>query len=576
MVPLLAVALAAAPLTTEAERSGFTRTGRYAEVDTLCHAFAKRYPEKVRCESFGTTPLGRTMWMLVASGDGTFDADACAKAQRPVVMFQGGIHAGEIDGKDAVFWLLRELLDGKVDPGALDKVTLVFVPVLNVDGHERFGAWNRPNQNGPKEKGWRVTSQNLNLNRDYAKAETPEMQAVLTLLHRYDPVLYADLHVTDGAKFEHDVSVTLEPWLTGPETLRALGKALKVGLFAALEKQGHLPVGFYPSFETDDDPTSGFSYGWPPPRFANSYWSANNRFGVLVETHSWKNYQTRVKATYDVCAELLKQAADDGARWRKAQLEADAADVKRAGTDVVLVWNAAKQDKVLDFRGYAYTVTPSEVSGRPWIQYDDAKPQVWKVPYADTLEPALTVKAPKGGYLVPPPHADWVAEKLKVHGLRFTVLDGERRAQKVESMHVQPSFRSAPYEGRMTVQAKGDWAADTQDLPAGTLYVPAGQPRLLLVLDLFEPQSPDSFLAWGFFNAHLEQKEYMEPYVAEAVAREMLKDKKVKAQFDALLKDEAFARDPRARLEFFYRRHPSFDARQNLYPVYRTQRDLGR
>jgi murein tripeptide amidase MpaA len=187
---LLAALLAQAPLTTTAERSNWTRTARYAEVESLCRDFPKAFPGKVRCETFGTTPEGRPMLALVASADGTLTPAANVKKARPVLFFQGGIHAGEIDGKDAGFWLLREVLAGKALPGVLRQVTAVFVPVVNVDGHERFGPNNRPNQVGPEEMGWRVTAQNLNMNRDYAKADAPEMVALLKLLHAWDPLVY--------------------------------------------------------------------------------------------------------------------------------------------------------------------------------------------------------------------------------------------------------------------------------------------------------------------------------------------------------------------------------------------------
>ena len=188
------------------------------------------------------------MLMLVASADGTLTAAAAKAKGRPVVLAQGGIHAGEIDGKDAGFLALRELLEGRVSPGVLGRVTLVFVPVFNVDGHERVSRTNRPNQVGPEEVGWRVTSQNLNLNRDYVKADAPEMQAMLRLLNEWDPIVYADLHVTDGAQFEHDVSLNVAPTLVGDEALRQAAVGLRDGLMQRLAAQGSLPLDFYPSF----------------------------------------------------------------------------------------------------------------------------------------------------------------------------------------------------------------------------------------------------------------------------------------------------------------------------------------
>ncbi|MFT3839439.1 MAG: M14 family metallopeptidase [Myxococcaceae bacterium] len=569
MSPLILLLAAAPVLDTVAERTQFTETGRYEEVEALCQAFPKAYPGKVKCIEFGTTPQGRKMRALVASLDGVLEPQAAKKAQRPVVMLQGGIHAGEIDGKDAGFWLLRDLLNGKVAPGTLAKVTLLFVPVFNVDGHERFSPNNRPNQVGPKEMGFRVTSQGLNLNRDYAKADAPEMAAMLSLMNKYDPILFADLHVTDGAKFQPDVAVLLEPQHVGSEAMKALGASAKQAVFTELVTRGHLPLEFYPQFLKDDDPASGFAQGIPPPRFGTAYWAYRNRYGVLVETHSWKDYKTRVKTTYDVCLALLEQAALHGPEWLKAALQADFDDSRRAGQPVALTWGSDGPSETLSFPGYAYVRGDSEVSGTKWVKYDDSKPELWKVPYTANVKPGLQPNAPKAGYLVAPEHAKWVAEKLTLHGIKFSTVTkpvseplSTFRAEKI-------SFRADSYEGHQPVQLSGAWKDEPQQLAIGSLFVPIDQPRATLVMDLLEPNAPDSFAAWGFFNTHFERKEYIEGYVIEAAAREMLKDPKVKAEFDERLKDPEFKKSPAERLDFFYRKHPAFDPRFGVYPVYR-------
>jgi hypothetical protein len=141
--------LPAADLRTHAERSEYRETGRYAEVENLCKQFESDYPQQVRCFSFGTSPEGRPMWALAANADGVVTPEQAQRADLPVVLFQGGIHAGEIDGKDAGFRVLRELLQEPKKPNLLRSQVMLFVPVFNVDGHERFAAWNRPNQRGP-------------------------------------------------------------------------------------------------------------------------------------------------------------------------------------------------------------------------------------------------------------------------------------------------------------------------------------------------------------------------------------------------------------------------------------------
>lgn len=568
---LLTLLLAQAPLTTASERSNWTRTGRYAEVESLCRDFPKSFPGKVRCETFGTTPEGRPMLALIVSTDGTFTPAANAKKGRPVVFFQGGIHAGEIDGKDAGFWLLRDVLSGKALPGVLGQVTAVFVPVFNIDGHERFGPNNRPNQVGPEEMGWRVNAQNRNLNRDYVKADAPEMGALLTFLHAWNPILYIDLHVTDGAKFEHDVSLSIEPLNGSPESLRAEGEKLQDALISGLQAQGHLPVTFYPSFIKDDDPMSGFAEGVAPPRFSQIYWAVNGRFGMLVETHSWKPYAHRVKTTRDVLEGSLRYVASNAAAMQAAVKATDAAAESGQVRAVTLAWKHTDKNHPIEFRGYAYTLEPSPITGQKVVRYDDSKPQVWKVPLFDEVVPDLTVPLPKGGYLVSAAHAAWVEPKLRAHGLRFQRLAKEVPATEVEAFRAtEAKFTPQSYEGHQGLAAKGEWKRETQALPAGSLYVPVAQPGVALVAHLLEPAGPDSLLAWGFFNAHFEQKEYIEDYVLEPFARELLaKDATVKAAWEARMKDPAFAADPRARLRFFYERHPAYDVRMNLYPVFR-------
>ena len=560
---------------TEAERSGFVRTGRYEETITLCADFARRWPKRVRCIDFGTTPEGRPMKALIATDTGALTPDAARERGLPVVLVQGGIHAGEIDGKDAGFLALRELLRGEAAPGALDTLVLVFVPVFNVDGHERFGAWNRPNQNGPEQMGWRTTAQNYNLNRDYAKADSPEMRAMLALVNAWDPVLTVDLHATNGAQFEHDIAIQVEPVHAGDAAMRAHGKALRGDTIAMLEAQGSLPLPFYPSFDDYTDPASGFTDGVSTPRFSLGYFWLRNRLAMLVETHSWKDYPTRVRITRNTVVNVLALAAREGARWRADADAADARAAALAGTPVALDYVATDNTRIIDFRGYAYTRTPSEISGALMTRYDTATPQIWKVPLRDEIVPGRSVDAPLAGYLVPPAFAAQVRAALDVHGIAYRVIDHALEDAATRTFRATSVKQAAnTVEGRQRTTVEGAWTAEPRDVGAGALFVPIAQPKAQLLMALLEPQAPDSLLAWGGFGNAFERKEYMEAYVAEEVARAMLaKDPALRAEFGTKLReDAAFAADPNARLEFFYRRHSAWDERVNLYPVLRVDR----
>jgi len=594
------------PLHTLAEQTQFRHTGRLDEVDALCAAFVARWPEAVRSFAYGRSAEGRPMRALVVSRSGALTPEALRERGVPLLMIQAGIHPGESDGKDAGFAALRELLGGDrlieveagsriamhpVDDGLLERIAVLFVPAFNADGHERFGRWNRPNQVGPEETGWRATAHNLNLNRDYTKADAPEMQAMLTLLREWDPLVCADMHVTDGADFEPDISIQVEPVNQGDPQLRNDGIALRDALIGKLAAQGSLPLPFYPDLTEPDDPSSGFQLSVYSPRFSSGYFPARNRFTVLVETHSWKDYATRMRVARNTIVGLAELMAARGLQWRAAVLGADERASRLGGEEVELDYaagwreptageaaapadaGAQAQVTTIEFRGYAYTRELSPISGEPVTVYDPRTPQVWRVPFRRNVAPTLKVRAPRGGYVIPLAYAPAIGEKLALHGLAFRPLQQDIAALDVEEFRAtRMRFSATPFEGRMPLSLEGQWHRHTQPVAAGALFVPVAQPCARLLMALLEPQAPDSFVAWGFFNGHFEQKEYIEDYVTEIFALKMLEeDAALATEFRRRLAEDAeFSANPLARREFFQRRHASWDARYGVYPIYRT------
>ena len=264
-----------------------------------------------------------------------------------------------------------------------------------------------------------------------------------------------------------------------------------------------------------------------PPRFSHGYFPLRNRFGILVETHSWKEYPVRVRITRNLVVGMLEQAARHGRDWLDAAAAADARAATLGGMDVPLDWKATDRVRTVDFRGYAWTRTHSDVSGALATRYDIAYSRLGAGPERSM--------------------------ELEVF-----------RADKVD-------FGRQPTEGRQRLAVEGDWRPERREVRAGDLFVPIAQARSRVAMALLEPRAPDSLLQWGTFNNAFERKEYMEPYVAEAVARGMLRDPEVRAAFEErLARDPAFAADPAARLDWFYRRHASWDERYALYPVFRS------
>jgi hypothetical protein len=546
-------------LMTLAHRSGWKHTGRAIETELLCKNFQKKFPKFISCRTYGKTPEGRNL-LYVIVGD--------RQPQNPVIWVQAGIHAGEIDGKDAVFWLLKNILENKIKTNPLQGVTMIFIPIVNVDGHERFGKWNRPNQNGPVEMGWRTTAQNYNLNRDFMKADAPEMQALIKLWRNSDPIVSMDLHVTDGADFRPEVGIMVTPnQLHGNSALHIAGSSLEAGMIDKLKQKGHLALPFYPSFQEEDRPLTGFSRSVSTPRFSDGYWFSQNRIGVLVESHSWKDYATRVRTHYNAVLSALEIVKKYGEEWNKSAVQLDREDL--SGKHVTLSFKHTNKSTLIDFPGYKFQISASPISGKEVIRYFPNQPEIWKVPFYNEIVPDVTVKAPQEGYFVPAAHAKGIIEKLNLHGIKWQNFN-DAKEQSVEVFRAtKKEFSPHSFEGHQTLTVDGKWANETVTLTKGSIFIPIKQKKAYLVMQLLEPLAKDSFLSWGFFNTAFEPKEYMENYVAEDVAKEMLKDPKIKTEFNERLKDQSFANDPGKRYEFFYKKHPSWDTKLDMYPLYR-------
>jgi hypothetical protein len=578
-------------LMTIAELSSYKETGRLEEVERLSAEFARVWPAAVRSFEFGRSAEGRIMrGLLISRSAALTPAELRAKAI-PLLMIQGGIHPGESDGKDAGFAALRDLLEDSSSDALLERIAVLFVPAFNTDGHERVGRWNRPNQNGPVETGWRTTAQNINLNRDYMKADTPEMRAMLRLIDAWDPLVCADLHVTDGADFEPDISLQVEPLNQGDANLRVSGRQMRDALIARLTELKFLALDFYPDLASTDDPASGFALTVYSPRFSTGYFPQRGRFTVLVETHSWKDYAHRVRVMRNTITSLAELVAAHGRNWLDLAHQADQDAMKLGGAEIPLDFTSSWREppqaggatvdrdasaavRVIEFRGYAYTRTPSLISGGLVTTYDPKTPQIWRVPLRDQVSVSLSATVPLGGYAVPAAFAPDIAPRLEAHGIAFSRLRGAQDKFKAKAFRAtQVRFSAAPFEGRMRAHLTGAWHEEMYALKDGAIFVPIAQPLARLVVALFEPRAPDSFAAWGLFNACFEQKEHMEPYVAEQIAQKMIdQDPRLAAEFrNRCEHDATFAASPVARLEFFLRRHASWDTRYNLYPVLRLE-----
>jgi murein tripeptide amidase MpaA len=541
------------PWVTPAERAHFVDTPDYAATRAWLDRLVAASP-LLHIERFGTTAQGRELYYVRASKGG---------AGKPVLLVQAGIHSGEIDGKDAGLMLLRDIaFRGK--SALLDHADLVFVPIFNADGHERSSPWNRPNQRGPRSMGWRTTAQNLNLNRDYAKADTPEMRAMLALIQRLDPALYLDLHVTDGVDHQYDITYAFMGWRGYYARSQAIGRwldtRLRPAMDQALTRAGHHPF-YYVSLKDDANPDAGITQDPDQSRFSTGYGDTAHVPTVLLETHSLKPYRQRVLGTYVFVEEALRLVGTESARL-EAAIAADRAERPRT---LVVTWKPVEKPLyTVAYKGIAHDTYPSPAAGGPVVRWLGKPVDQQMAVFGDA--PDVSVTLPKAWWV--PATATSTIERLKAHGIAMEPIATARTLQ-LDMVRLSDPRLLAANEGHVPLRATFTHASRQETMPAGSVRVPADQPLGLLAATLLEAESPDSLLQWGFFPEILQRTEYIEGYAIAPLADAMLaRDPALRTEFEAkLAADPAFAADPTKRLAWFYARTPYYDERYLLYPV---------
>jgi hypothetical protein len=556
------------PLITFYEKSGFKATPSYDETVAYCKQLDQASPF-ILYTTFGTSPQGRKLPLLIIDGDGRFDPASAKRNGKLVLLIQAGIHPGEIDGKDAGFMFFRDLAIRQQFGAMPENLTILFIPVLNVDGHERFGPYNRINQDGPEEMGWRTTAQNLNLNRDFLKADAPEMQAWLKLFQQWLPDFMVDIHVTDGADYQYVMTYGLETFGNMDEGLTNWTVERFIpGMESRMESAGY-PCYPYVMFRRWHDPRSGLRSGAAGPRYSQGYAAAQNRIGLLVENHSLKDYKTRVSSTYELLHFLCSFTNDNAPVIIDLNRGADnyAASSLFRQQDFPVNFMAGKDSIMVDFQGVEYDVEKSDLTGGDWFRYHPDKPATFQVPYFYQQVPSAKVKIPEA-YVVPP---EWIEiiGKLSLHGISYSIL-GKTAKIEVESYRfTKVEYGKNTYEGRTQVTPAFETFTEEREYPAGSVLIPTNQRNARIITHMFEPASPDSYLQWGFFNITFELKEYFETYVMEEYARKMLAEKPgLKEEFEKWKEENPeAARSQWSQLEWFYFRSPWVDAKRNVYPI---------
>ena len=578
-------------LLTTGEKSDWNLTAPYAEAVEIAHRLEKA-SNQVKLLNIGTTPEGRTMIALVVSKDRAFTPEAAARTNKVVILIQSGIHAGEIEGKDTVLMLVRDMTVTRKFAAWLDQAIFIIIPVFNVDGHEHISAYNRPQQNGPRDTGLRNTAQRLNLNRDYIKADTPEMRAWLHIFNTWNPDFHIDNHVTDGSDMQYDVTWDMA---RNQDIAEPAGAWVREKFIPELDKRmaadGHLVApygGLRGSGASREFFTEVFS-----PRFSHLYVALHNRPSLLVETHSLKAARTRAWANYDIMRHSIDTILLNPQALRQAVRDADQQMAARAGdrsaAPVYLAGTvSASKSRPLLYLALKQGQMPSVVTGTTALQYL-AEPDNIPTVIHDQIDTTVEAQMPLG-YLIP---SAWkqIADLLALHGVEMERTT-KPLAQEFETYRFSGvTWANSPTEGHiMLANFDARLVKENMTIPEGSFWVPMKQRRARLILATLEPQAPDSFARWGLMyqvfegggrggrggagrgGAAVPESVMPGEYLSEPIARKTMADNpELAKEFLAkVASDSTFAADRTARLQWWYQ-HSKYEPSDNgRYPIVRV------
>ncbi|MDR2084276.1 MAG: M14 family metallopeptidase [Bacteroidales bacterium] len=554
-------------LETVFEKTNYTETASYDEVMNLCNRLSSAYKE-INYTSIGKTLQNREIPLLILDKDGLTDPKIIKRKGKLIVMINACIHPGEPNGKDAGLMLLRDIAKRKFDNSdeLLNNISIIFIPVCSPDGLANFSPYNRINQNGPKEMGWRVNSQGLNLNRDFIKVESPEIEAFINVFNKWEPDFFFDVHSTNGADYQYVLTYMTEDngnydkniskWLSNIWEPQITEKMFKI----------NYPICRYITFRNWGNPTSGLYLYPSTPMFSQAYVTSRNCPGVLIECHMLKPYKERVFSTYNFILETMNILVENKESLKNSILSAKNNDLNIK--ELPINFSASPTDSVMiDFLGFEFHTVKSELTGEDYFVYDRNKPATISIPMFNNCFPEKTIKVPER-YIIPVEYTNLI-RLLELHNFEIEYLKNDQEIEISTYKFNDVRFRNMPNEGH---QMLGDFKIEEINRKvlyhSGSAIVNTSQNGVRLLMSMLEPEINSSLLRWGYFNTIFQRTEYYEVYKMEPMAYQMIQtDKKLAEEYELFVKEKEGKRTQREILDWFYERSPYFDKNYMIYPI---------
>lgn len=546
------------------EKSEGKETGTYSEVIRFYKNLSATYPE-ISMQEMGLTDSGLPLHMVVFNTDTYFDFSEIKKSKR-ILLINNGIHPGESDGIDATMMLFRDLAQGTIK---MPKHTvLVTIPIYNIGGSLNRNSGTRANQNGPKAYGFRGNARNYDLNRDFIKCDTDNAKSFAQIFHLVQPDVFIDNHVSNGADYQY----TLTHLFTQHNKLGGtLGEYLNQEMMPLLEKKlADKEWDITPYVNVFNQvPEVGFSQFMDYPRYSTGYTALWNVLGMMVETHMLKPYKQRVEGTYELMISMLEIIEEN--HEKIALLRKSSFYNFKEGIAYPLDWQIdTTRISTLKFKGFEGKMITSEITGSQRLKYDRDKPFTKDVKYQNYFKPSIQVTVPKA-YVVPQGWHD-VVELLKLNQVQMKRFEKDTTLTVTSYKIAGFETRKNAYEGHYphyntTINA----SVENITFRKGDYYIATNQPAKRYLLETLEPQAPDSFFNWNFFDTILQQKEGFSPYVFEDTAKVMLDNNdQLRTEFQKKKEnDKDFSANWYMQLNWLYQQSIHAEKTYMQYPIYR-------
>jgi len=551
---------------TRFEQSAGRQSATYQE----CIDFYKAMDsasEAVTLYETGPTDAGPRLHLVVYDPPGK---PGQASAEKLNILVNNSIHPGEPDGMDACMLLLRDAVTGKIRIPA--NVRLHIIPVYNIGGALNRGIFSRVNQDGPVAYGFRGSAQNLDLNRDFTKNDSYEAMSFAKLFHQVKPHVFIDNHVSDGADYQHTITLLSTQYdKLGGELGAFMRDSLDPSIYRAMAAKGW-PMIPYVNFESAD-PRKGWIAFYDPPRFSAGYAALFHTIAYTPETHMLKPFKQRVESTYELMRVIIRESSRSATAIQQKQQQ----DIERQMQQqhFALSWVPdTTRATTHTFLGYEPKYKTSEVTGQQRLYYDRSKPFKTSIPIHDHYTAKDSIKAP-AAYVIP---QGWhkVTDRLLNQGVKMQRL--ERDSVMAVTAYYVDDYKTftKPYESHYKhYDVKVSPRKMKVPFRKGDYYIALPQPAIRFVIEMLEPTGDDSYFAWNFFDAVLQQKEGYSDYRWEDVAAAYLKEhpEVKRALEDRKRRDAAFAKDAAAQLKFVYQHSPWYEPEHLRYPVFRIERN---